>query len=130
MYYAWHITVPANTPATAPVRRILHLSAGWVDRIRVGFPAGCAGLVGVRIKRFEFQILPLTPEEWLRWDGIMLDAKVEYHIYAEPYELIAECYNEDDSYDHEVAIHVEVQEHNVLSVIDKMIPASLRKRKA
>ena len=129
MYYAWHVTVPSNTPADDPIRQVLHLSAGWVDRIRVGFPAGCAGLVGVRIKRFEFQILPLTPEEWLRWDGIMIDAKVDYRIDAEPYDLIAEAYNLDDSYSHEIAIHVEVQERSIPALVERFISAGFKRRK-
>jgi len=121
MYFARSITVPAQTAKSSPLRTVMSVGPGWVDEIKVLFPFGCAGLVGVRVLRFEFTIFPLDPDQWIIGDNVLIAGRPEFRMMSEPWELIVEAYNEDDSYSHTVEVHVQVVEHSLPHLIDELI---------
>ena len=123
MYYATSVTVPANTPRTAPVTTTMELTAGWLSEMRIGFPAGCAGLAGVRVRRFDHQILPLTMGEWLEYDNIFFRCPLWEDLRDEPAEVILELYNDDDTFVHTIAIHAIVEEVNIIAMGAGQVPA-------
>lgn len=123
MYYATSVTVPANTSETDPVTVTMELTAGWLSEMRIGFPAGCAGLAGVRVRRFDHQILPLTMGEWLKYDNIFFRCPLWEDLRDEPNEVILELYNDDDTFAHTIAIHAIVEEVNIVAMGAGAVPA-------
>ena len=115
MYFVNNISVPANTTKDNPLVKTMELSAGWVSHIRIGFPAGCAGLVGVQVRRFDSQVLPLTMGEWITYNDYVFECPVWVDLRDDPMELVLHLYNEDDTFPHEIAVHVIVEEHNLIA---------------
>lgn len=52
------VTIPAGTPANAPLVTLTQMSPSVVDRIEWLFPAGCNGQVGIQ---FGARAIPLLP---------------------------------------------------------------------
>ena len=108
MLYKQAVTIPSNTLETAPIRHKMSLTAGVIDKVSIEFPAGCAGLAGVRILENEFQLWPLTPGQWFVTDDFTIEF-TEYHkIEAEPFALYIEGYNTDSTYDHTITVSISV----------------------
>jgi len=108
MFFAWDITIPANTPKTTPVRQLLPIDFGLITRIDIVFPAGCGGLVRIRLLRYESQLVPLNPASWLRGDDETVPCEVYQEIYEAPAELKFEGGNEDDTYEHTIGVRINV----------------------
>ena len=119
MFYRFGVTAPANTPKGAPVERLVRLTAGIVERVEITFPAGCVGLVGVRILRGGHQVWPTSPGEWFVSDDYTIAFSEQYPILDEPLELRIQAYNEDTVYPHTpvVRLSVKTEEPNWLGLI-------------
>lgn len=108
MLYNWIITVPKNTPRTAPVETELTLSIGIVTWYSVLFPPGCAGLVHCKIYHHEHQIVPSKGDQDLSGDTFPIEWTDYYELYERPADFLARCWNEDDTYEHNVTIRIAV----------------------
>jgi len=108
MLYNWIITVPKNTPRTAPVEVRLSLSIGIVTWYSVVFPSGCAGLVHCKIYHREHQIVPSKDDQDLSGDTFPIEWTDYYELYERPADFLARCWNEDDTYEHNVTIRIAV----------------------
>jgi len=106
--YNWIITVPKNTPRTAPVETELTLSIGIVTWYSVLFPPGCAGLVHCKIYHHEHQIVPSKGDQDLSGDTFPIEWTDYYELYERPADFLARCWNEDDTYEHNVTIRIAV----------------------
>lgn len=104
MYYEYTLTIPANTPSSAPVREVVSLCPGTITKVDIFFVPDCAGYVGVRVLRFEHQLWPTNPDVWFRRNEDGPDWEESFPLDDDPYELIVEGYNEDDSYAHDVIL--------------------------
>jgi len=100
MLYRFGVTVPANTAKSSPTEQTVRLTIGVIKKIEVTFPAGCAGLVGVRIKHFDHVVWPTSPDEWFVSDGytIIIPANYELHEGGENLKIVA--YNLGTVYSH------------------------------
>jgi hypothetical protein len=110
MLFTDELTIPANTPATAPVRTTISLSPGTITEISVLFPPKKGAFVGVRILRFERVHWPTNPDKWIVADGETVDWDEDYDMDEEPFELHFEAYNTDDTFAHTVYFRVAVLE--------------------
>lgn len=110
MYFVTPLEVPKNTAEGSPAIVTLPIGPGTITRWNIGFPAGCAGLVHVIIKRFDHQVLPEGEGESLYWDNYMFEIAEGLEMDQPPYEVIIEAWNLDDSYSHTVFVGVEVTE--------------------
>jgi len=108
MFFAWDITVPADTPEDDPLERDLKLTKGVINRIDIKFPAGCHGLVKVRLLRYGSQLIPLSRGEWLTGDGETVPTEVYYEILEEPYMLRFVGCSPGTQYEHTVTVRVSV----------------------
>jgi hypothetical protein len=54
LFFAWDVTIPANTLEAAPKTQTLKLTYGVITKVDVKYPAGCNGVVWVRVLRGEF----------------------------------------------------------------------------
>ena len=100
--------IPANTGVDEPVRYSILVDKGIIDSIYVFFPWGCAALCYVRVLRRNTPLAPHTREKFYHGNDIFIQCQVNYEIKNEPYEVIVEGYNEDDTYSHSPVIYVEM----------------------
>ncbi len=100
MIFSGKQTIPANTAVTAPLRYVIAIDIGTIKTISVHFPYGCAGLVGVRVLYASWQIWPISLNEWLIGNDLILTYSCDYVVETEPKDVIIEAYNLDDTFDH------------------------------
>lgn len=108
MLYNWIIHVPANTLRTAPVETPLTLAIGIVTWYSIAFPPGCADLVHCKIFHREHQIVPSKGDQDLSGDTFPIEWIDYYELYERPADFLARCWNEDDTYAHNVTIRIAV----------------------
>jgi len=106
MFFEHDITIPPNTPSEAFFSQTLRLSRGIIKRIDLVFPAGCAGLVGVRLLKQAFQVIPLNYPKWIETDGETVSIQTEIYLTEIPYELEFQGYNLDDTFEHTIRVRV------------------------
>lgn len=110
MFYRYSLTVPASTPATAPVSTVMYVCHGIIHQVEIGFPPGCAGLVHVSIFRFEHQAWPTNPDEAFAWDDYNVVVRNEaFGMITQPYTLALRAWSEDDSYSHVIACRIGIK---------------------
>lgn len=111
MFYRYSLTVPANTPATAPVRTTMYLSHGIIHHVEVAFPPGCAGLVHASIWRFEHQAWPTNPDEEFAWDNYTIDIRNEaFGLTKRPYNLSLRAWSNDDTFSHTIVARIGIRQ--------------------
>ena len=59
--YEFEVTVPAGTPADAPVSDVLQLEHGIIHRVIIDMPVGANHLVLVALDRGLHQLIPSNP---------------------------------------------------------------------
>jgi len=106
LIFTWDITVPANTQDSEPVSDTLKLGAGVITHIGVKFPAGCHGMVGVRLKIQEAQILPVPRGEWVSGDDETVDSDYHIEFTRERQELEFEGISPDTDYNHTISVRI------------------------
>jgi len=117
LFFAWDITVEAATAEAAPKAQTLKLSAGVITGVDVKFPSGCHGLVKVRLKHWEFQLMPLSRGEWVTGDDEAVRMPTYFELPKGPYELRFEGASPETSYGHTVTVRVSVLPKAVASMI-------------
>jgi hypothetical protein len=108
MRFVGSIEIPASTPATAPAEISVKVTYGTLVQIVVQIPPGPAGLAGVRVLRYRHQIMPASPEVWIFGDGDVFEIPERLEIHEDPFELVIQGYNDDDTYPHTITVHVDV----------------------
>lgn len=106
MLFTWDIEVPANTLETAPVTETLQLSAGVITRIGIKFPAGCNGMVGVRLRHAESQILPIPRGEWVSGDDEEVESSEHIEFSREKEQLKIQAISPNTDYDHTISVRI------------------------
>lgn len=108
MFFAWDITIAANTAEASPITQLLKLTKGVLTKVVVKFPAGCHGLAKVRLYRYESQLFPLNPGEWITGDDESVPAETYYELEEVPVQLKFVGVNEDDTYPHTVTVRITI----------------------
>jgi len=106
LIFTWDIIVPANTLESAPASDTLKLSAGVITHIGIKFPAGCHGMVGVRLKIQEAQILPVPRGEWVTGDDETCESDYHIEFTRERQEMEFEGISPDTDYDHTISVRI------------------------
>jgi hypothetical protein len=108
MFFAWDITIPANTTEKLPLKRYLRVTKGIVTAATIKFPAGCHRMVKVRLLRHEQQRIPLTSDEWVTGDDETVPTETYIDLTGEPYQLRFIGCSPDTDYDHTVTVRINV----------------------
>ena len=106
MFFEHDIKIPANTAEDSYLTETLRLSRGIIERVDLVFPSGCAGLVGVRLARNTFQVIPSNYPKWIETDGESVAIYSNIDLSVNPYELEFQGYNKDDAFDHIIRVRV------------------------
>jgi hypothetical protein len=108
MFYELSLTLPANTPESAPVTDTIPVHPGVVKRVEVLFPDGCVGLVHVRLYYYERQLWPSNPDSSFAGDGDKIAFDEDLELTGAPFVFGVEGWNLDDTYQHTPIIRISV----------------------
>lgn len=108
MHYAWDITIPKWADIEGPVSKDLKLCKGVITRADIKFPPGCHGMVKVRLYRYEFQLIPLSGDEWITGDNETVPTEEYYELVEDPAQLKFVGYAPGTSYPHTVTVRITV----------------------
>jgi len=125
MFSAWDITVPANTAELNPLKQKLKLPAGIISKIDIKFPSGCNGMVKVIIKRWTFQLVPLSSGEWITGNDETVPTETAYELLETPFELEFQGCSSSTTYPHVITVRIEV--NPLMSVAEKAMIEALNK---
>jgi hypothetical protein len=115
VFFVWDITVPAGTAEASPKTQALKLTAGVVTRVDLKYPAGCKGMVKVRILHAEFQLVPLSRGEWVTGDNETVPTETFFTLPADLNSLKFAGCSPGTSYPHTVTVRVNVEPEEVAS---------------
>jgi len=117
MFYAWDITIPANTLESAPAEYKLYITRGVITHASVKYPAGCHGMVKVRLNYQESQLIPLTRVSWLTGDDSIIPVVEYFEVKTSPTFLRFRGCSPGTTYPHTVTVTVTVLPRAVASMI-------------
>ena len=106
MIYTANITTAAGTLQAAPKRTTLQVTKGLVYRVEFYYPPGSLGLMGVAVLDGLYQCWPSNPAEFFISDNETIGFDDLLIKEAAPFEFTVLTYNEDDTFDHFVAVRV------------------------
>lgn len=108
MIFVKELEIPANTAKASPEKAQMLLGFGYITRVAIHFPSGCAGLAYFRIKESLHVLYPTTPGVWFRADGETIPFNDQHTFFEPPYELTLQGYNLDDTFSHTIIARIEV----------------------
>jgi len=118
-------TSDANTalrhPRTRPLKVRKGLRPGHIKEIRVWFPQGCAGLVGVQVYHRETILAPTDSGEWIHGDRTMWKWSLDWPVYGAGNYIGIKVYNDDDTYEHTPSIAVSLLPFVAIPVTDQIL---------
>ena len=104
MLHSKHITVAANTAEADATKTQFKVNQGVIYRVWVNFPAGCAGLVKLRIFHEGHPFLPVDKDAYINGDNYIFVYPVMYEITDTPEVITIEAWSEDDTYSHNIDV--------------------------
>ncbi|GAG41849.1 unnamed protein product, partial [marine sediment metagenome] len=109
MEHDFPIDLPPETYTEAePYREEIKVMAGVVTDVSIFFPAGCGGLVGLRILRGSMVLWPRNPDTWFVSDDNTIKFPERYLLNERPYSFTVEAYSESVDWDHTVTVSINV----------------------
>lgn len=121
MFYDFALTVTADTKEATPVTEELDLCYGIIHRVEVGFPAGCHGMVKIKIFRNEHQAFPTNPDGYLAADKYTIGIDESFDLTVEPFKLKVVGYSPDTIFDHAITIRIGILESSTAIFFMKAI---------
>jgi len=115
--FAWDITVAANTLASNPSTQTLKLTRGVITKVDVKFPAGCHGLVSIRLLHEESALVPLNKDTWLTGDDETVPISEYFEFDTAPYSLKFVGKSPGTSYDHTITVRVTILPKEVATML-------------
>jgi len=114
-FFSFTVTVPKNTPKSAPVEQELPLTPGIVHRVRIRFPPGSKGKLHLKIMHGAHQFAPtnrdgdfIGNDEWIEW-------KEWYELVEHDTLMRAVAWNESTAYAHSVIVQLAVLPAEILN---------------
>ncbi len=108
MFYELPLTIPANTPAAAPVEDTLELSPGTITYVELQFPRGCVSLVHVKVRRGLHQVWPSNPDGDVAGENANISWADDYDLTEPPHQLTLSGYNLDDTFPHTITFRFQL----------------------
>ncbi len=89
------LTVPPLTPIASPLSVTLDLPRGESEYLWLEMPLGCAGLVGVQVWRYTWQVFPRPAGDWYVSNGTTVKFRFREVFDDDPAEVEIRAYNLD-----------------------------------
>ena len=104
MLYSKQITLAAGKTEAQATKTYFKVNKGVISNMWITFPAGCAGLVKLRIYHEVHPLINENKANYIRGDNITFHFPIIFEITEEPMRLTVEAWNEDATYDHTIDI--------------------------
>lgn len=104
MLFSKQITVPASTTEANAETIYIKIQRGVISKVWVTFPAGCAGLVKMRVLHGGHPFIPVNADNYIRGNDYTFELPVMYEITDHPTIITVKVWNEDNTYIHTVDI--------------------------
>ena len=106
MIFVEALTIPANTPKTAPIIATIPIIQGTITLVSVQFPPGVNALAHVKVLWGLYQLFPSNEQGDFATGGetVVWDETID--ITTEPLQLVMQGWNLDDTYDHTITLRV------------------------
>ena len=104
MLYSKQITLESGKTEATSTKTYFKVNKGVISNMWITFPAGCAGLVKLRIYHEGHPFVPVNADNYLRGDNVTFQFPVMFEITEEPMALTVEAWNEDETYNHTIDI--------------------------
>lgn len=98
----------AGTADASPIKERLNLTAGLLTTAEIKFPAGCHGLVKVRLFLQGSQIVPLSSEEYVIGDDMIVKALINKELAAANASLEFQGSSPSATYNHTITVSCEI----------------------
>jgi hypothetical protein len=106
MIFVHQITTPANTAKDSPLRTTMPIVLGTITRVLIFLPPGLSGLAHLKILWGLYQLFPSNEQGDFAGAGELIEWDEQITIDTPPDELVAVTWNEDDTYDHTIIVHI------------------------
>ena len=104
MLYSKQILLTAGKTEATSTKTYFKVNKGVISNMWITFPAGCAGLVKMRIFYEGHPFVPVNQDNYIRGDNYTFQIPVMFEITEEPMRLTVEAWNEDEKYDHTIDV--------------------------
>lgn len=91
--YEGDLTVPAGTPASAPVSSVINMPVGEIARVTLVVPDGHSGLTGLQMQLAGTSIVPYGPGTWITANGYQDSWDIDQPVNPGQFALVG--YNTD-----------------------------------
>jgi len=108
MFYEYRLTVPPNTPATAPVTQEIPLHPGRIVAMAVQLPRGCVGLVHAQILESLYIHWPSNPDSSFSGDATVIEWQESFDLDPTAPRLRLVGWNLDDTFSHTITFRINV----------------------
>ena len=104
MLHSKHLTLLAGKTEAQATRAKFKVNQGVIYRVWVTFPAGCAGLVKLRMYHEGHPFLPVDKDAYISGDSYVFEYPIFFEIKHQPEIITVEAWNTDEVYDHNIDI--------------------------
>jgi len=121
------MTITSGKTKASPGVFFFKLTHGILTKLEVGFPAGCAGLVGLRVLRGAHQLFPMVEGEWFVTDDFTIAFPIKQELESVPRTLKIEGYNGDEDNNHTITLRLSVDRpedvnRELIEVVSRRLP--------
>jgi len=106
-------TKKIKTPPLEEKKTELLLEEDMINKVNVKFPAGCYGLLHIRIFYGDEQIIPKNKEESITGDDEVIEWLENWKFPEKPCSIVIYTYNEDDTYDHQCFLRIVIAKEEI-----------------
>lgn len=119
MFYDYYISTPKSTPELSKLSTRLKLAKGTIVQVSILFPPGSIGLLFLQVFRGLHQLFPFNPGGYFRTSGESINFIDSYDLLVEPFELVAQTWNLDDTYDHGIHLRINIKPFDPILEVQK-----------
>lgn len=109
MLYVYKVSAPANTTYENRVVKELTVRKGIITSIKILIPAGHHSLAHLVLLHGDTNIAPEHGVEGIYGDDTVLEIIPMLEIRADEDKLRAEVWNDDDTFNHEFVLYIEIK---------------------
>jgi hypothetical protein len=103
------ITTAHNTPSSAPLLTVIPIVSGTISRVMIFFPPGVNALAHLKLLYGLYQLFPSNEQASFAGGDMQINWDEQIVVDTAPLEIVALTWNDDDTYDHTITVHVVVQ---------------------
>lgn len=108
MLFTATVSVSANTTEKNASDTTLRIAHGIITWVSVAWRPGAEYLGHIAIYHHEHRIFPSTEGMSITGDKDPVEWGEYYESYQPPYELKLKCWNDDDTFDHDVTVRIAI----------------------